>query len=177
MTNSKEVVSAYVDVFNDADLDAWCRLFTGDALIWGAIGWGTLGQARPVWRDLMKCLQVNLRVDGIIAEGETVAVRYAETRKSIQAFRGGGAYWQDVRDNRDGMVRNEGETDSTPVGSQRFCLTESSVGLHPIAGFKVGSASAANGFAAPCATAAALIQSEEAGFSPHRWFHGESPSP
>ncbi len=53
MPTEKEVVLAYVDAFNRSDLDALCDLFAPDALVWGVLGWGTIDQARPVWKDLM----------------------------------------------------------------------------------------------------------------------------
>ena len=90
MTNGKEVVRAYVDAFNRGDLDGVCGLFTKDALIWGVLGRGTVEQVRPIWRDLIDCLQIQLQIDGIISEGNTVAVRYTERGKSVRAFRGAG---------------------------------------------------------------------------------------
>lgn len=82
MTQPKEVVLRYVDAFNHGDLEALRAVFANDALVWGVLGWGTLEQARPVWRDLMNCLQIQLQVDGIVSEGNTVAVRYTERGKS-----------------------------------------------------------------------------------------------
>ena len=38
----------------------------------------------------MESLQIYLQVDGIVCEGETVAVRYTERGKSVPAFRGVG---------------------------------------------------------------------------------------
>jgi steroid delta-isomerase-like uncharacterized protein len=90
MTQGKDLVLAYVDAFNRGDLEGLCKLFAKDALIWGVVGWGTLEQARPIWKDLMECLQIQLTVDAIIAEGNTVAVRYTERGKSVRAFRGAG---------------------------------------------------------------------------------------
>ena len=90
MPNPKDVVFAYVDAFNRGDLEGLCSLFTDDALIWGVLGWGTLEQVRPVWHELMNSLQIQLKVESIIAEGDHVAVRYTETGKSVQSFRGQG---------------------------------------------------------------------------------------
>jgi ketosteroid isomerase-like protein len=89
-TNAKQVVLAYVDAFNRGDLDGVCRLFAPDAEVAGVLGWGTVEQARHVWRDLIDCLTIHLHVDGIVAEGSTVAVRYTERGKSVKAFRGAG---------------------------------------------------------------------------------------
>lgn len=86
---NKRVVLTYVDAFNRGDLDAMCATFATDALIYGALGWGGLDVARPLWGDLMRCFQVSLEVDAMIAEGETVAVRYTERGRSVAPFRGG----------------------------------------------------------------------------------------
>jgi len=86
---NKRVVLSYVDAFNRGDLDGVCALFATDALIHGALGWGGLDRARPLWELLMRCFQVSLEVDGVAAEGDTVAVRYTERGRSVQSFRGG----------------------------------------------------------------------------------------
>lgn len=86
---NKRVVLDYVDAFNRGDLDAVCTLFAPDALIHGVLGWGGLDTARPLWGELMRCFQVSLEVDGMIAEGDTVAVRYTERGRSVDSFRGG----------------------------------------------------------------------------------------
>ena len=86
---NKRVVLDYVDAFNRADLDAVCELFAPDALIHGALGWGGIEAARPVWSDLMRCFQISLEVDAVVAEGDSVAVRYTERGRSVASFRGG----------------------------------------------------------------------------------------
>ncbi|QNK00216.1 ester cyclase [Dyella telluris] len=86
---NKRVVMSYVDAFNRADLDGVCDLFAADALIHGPLGWGGLERARPQWEQLMRCFQVSLEVDGVAAEGDTVAVRYTERGRSVQSFHGG----------------------------------------------------------------------------------------
>ena len=53
MNNGKAVVLAYVEAFNRGDLDGVCQLFTKDAVVFGVLGWGTVEQARPVWKDLI----------------------------------------------------------------------------------------------------------------------------
>ncbi len=90
MAGEKDVVIAYVDAFNHGDIDRLCNLFAPDALVWGVLGWGTIKQARPVWKDLMECLQIQLTVEAIIAEGAVVVARYTERGKSVKAFRGVG---------------------------------------------------------------------------------------
>jgi steroid delta-isomerase-like uncharacterized protein len=85
---NKDLVLAYVDAFNRGDLDALCNLFAADALVWGVLGWGELKVARPVWKDLIECLGIQLQVEAIIAEADMVAVRYTERGTSIRVFRG-----------------------------------------------------------------------------------------
>ena len=86
---NKRVVLSYVDAFNRGDIEGVCALFAADALIHGALGWGGLDLARPLWEQLMRCFQTSLEVDGVAAEGDTVAVRYTERGRSVQSFRGG----------------------------------------------------------------------------------------
>lgn len=88
MKEPKDIVFAYVDAFNRGDLDGLCALFAPDAKIWGVLGWGSIEVARPVWKDLMEALQMRLTVEAIVAEGDTVAVRYTERGKSVGSFRG-----------------------------------------------------------------------------------------
>jgi steroid delta-isomerase-like uncharacterized protein len=85
---NKDLVLAYVEAFNRADLDALCNLFTADALIWGVYGWGDLKTVRPLWKELMACLNPNLQVEAIIAEADSVAARYIERGTAVSAFRG-----------------------------------------------------------------------------------------
>ncbi len=88
MKTAQEVVLAYVDAFNRGDVDGVCSLFASDATIWGVTGWGSPAEARPVWKDLMEALQIQLTVDGMVLQGETVVVRYTERGTSVRSFRG-----------------------------------------------------------------------------------------
>lgn len=126
MRSEKEVVLAYVDAFNRGDLDGVCSLFAPDALIWGVLGWGTVEVARPIWKSLIEGLQMQLQVEGIISEGDTVAVRYIERGKSVGEFRGaaptGRSYeltameWFEVKD---GLIhRRWGARDSASQSKQ-----------------------------------------------------------
>lgn len=84
----KAVIAAYADAFNRGDLEGVCRLFTPDAQIFGVLGRGGLEQARPIWAQLIGCFKMQLRVDAMAAEDETVAVRFTESGTFAQAFRG-----------------------------------------------------------------------------------------
>jgi ketosteroid isomerase-like protein len=88
MKTAQQVVLAYVDAFNRGDVDGVCSPFTSDAVVWGVTGWGSPDEARPVWKDLMEALQIQLTVDAMVVQGETVVVRYTERGTSVRAFRG-----------------------------------------------------------------------------------------
>jgi len=90
MSANKQLVLEYVKAFNNSDIDGVCKLFAPDAQIWGVMGWGTPEDARPVWKDLMDCLQMQLTVDAIVEEAGSVAVRYTERGQSVKPFRGQG---------------------------------------------------------------------------------------
>jgi steroid delta-isomerase-like uncharacterized protein len=84
---NKQVVLAYVDAFNRGDIEALRRLFTPDALVYGVLGWGGLDVVVPIWQEIQNCFAIQLQVEAIIAEDDTVAVRYTERGKSVQPFR------------------------------------------------------------------------------------------
>ncbi len=86
---SKQVVLAYVDAFNRGDIDALLELFTSDALVYGVLGWGTLDQVAPIWREIKAAFDIQLHVESIIVEADIVAVRYTERGTSASSFRGG----------------------------------------------------------------------------------------
>lgn len=86
---SKKIVMDYVDAFNRGDLETLRRLFTEDALVQGVLGWGGLDVVVPIWKELHESFAIQLQIAAIIAEGETVAVRYVERGTSVQPFRGG----------------------------------------------------------------------------------------
>ena len=88
LQQNKAVVLAYVEAFNRGDLDGLCGLFAPDAQIWGVLGFGGMDVVRPIWKDLIECLQMKLRVEDMVAEGDIVAVRYVESGTSARAFRG-----------------------------------------------------------------------------------------
>jgi steroid delta-isomerase-like uncharacterized protein len=124
---NKQIVRRYVDAFNRGDLEGLCRLFASDAVVHGVLGWGGIDQVRPIWKDLMECFQINLTLDGLIAEGDSVAARYVERGSSVRPFRGGppatgksyeivAMEWFEVRD---GLIRRRwGARDSAAQARQ-----------------------------------------------------------
>ncbi len=86
---NKQTVMQYVDAFNHGDIEGLCKLFSADALIYGVLGWGSLDEVRPIWREIIECFQIKLEIVAMIAESELVAVRYVERGKSANSFRGG----------------------------------------------------------------------------------------
>jgi steroid delta-isomerase-like uncharacterized protein len=87
---NKRVVIEYVEAFNRRDAEALGRLFADDAVVYGVLGWGGLDKVVPIWRELWEAFDVRLDVESIVAEGDTVAVRYTERGRSVGAFRGQG---------------------------------------------------------------------------------------
>jgi steroid delta-isomerase-like uncharacterized protein len=86
---NKKVVMQYVEAFNQSDMEALRELFTKDALVYGVLGWGGLNQVVPIWEEIHEAFALRLQVEAIVAEGDTVAVRYIERGKSVGSFRGG----------------------------------------------------------------------------------------
>jgi steroid delta-isomerase-like uncharacterized protein len=84
---NKNVVLQYVDAFNRGDMEALRQLFAPDALIYGVLGWGGLGKVVPIWREIKEAFSIQLHVEALIAEGDTVAARYTERGTSVGPFR------------------------------------------------------------------------------------------
>ncbi len=123
---ARDVVLAYVDAFNRGDLDALCATFAPDALVWGVLGWGSMDKVRPIWKDLIECLGMQLQVEQMVVEGEQVAVRYTERGTARREFRGSpatGRTYEIVAMEffvvRDGLVqRRWGARDSASIARQ-----------------------------------------------------------
>ena len=77
-SQSKKVVLDYVDAFNRGDLGALKDLVADDAEIQGVFGKGTFERIKPIWRQLIEGYQMQLSVQELIAEGNSVAARYIE---------------------------------------------------------------------------------------------------
>jgi len=76
---SKAVVLAYVDAFNQGDLAKLKALLAEDAEIQGVFGKGVFERIEPIWRQLIEGYGMRLEVQGMVAEGNLVAVRYIES--------------------------------------------------------------------------------------------------
>ncbi len=86
---NRKIVLDYVDAFNRGHEETLRALFTEDALVYGVLGWGGMEQVVPIWREIKAAFAIQLQVEGMIAEGDTVAVRYVERGTSVGSFRGG----------------------------------------------------------------------------------------
>lgn len=86
---NKQLVLAYVEAFNRGDMEALMDLFAPDALVYGVLGWGGMGQVVPIWREIKAAFEIQLQVESMIAEDDIVAVRYVERGTSLESFRGG----------------------------------------------------------------------------------------
>jgi predicted ester cyclase len=76
--SNKEVVGWYVEALNRGDVETLQQLFTPNALVYSVLGWGELDEVVPIWRQVHEGLTMELTVEQMIAEGDTVAVRYTE---------------------------------------------------------------------------------------------------
>ena len=86
---NKQLVLDYVEAFNSDDVERMRGLFTDDAIIYGVLGHGGFDQVVHIWQEIRAAFAIELTVEAIIAEGDTVAVRYTERGKSVGSFRGG----------------------------------------------------------------------------------------
>jgi len=75
----KAVVREYVDAFNRGDLQKLKSLLADDAEIQGVRGKGLFEKVEPVWRQLIEGYGIQLKIEGLVAEGNVVAVRYLES--------------------------------------------------------------------------------------------------
>jgi hypothetical protein len=88
ISDNKAVVRDYVAAFNAGDFGRLRSLFAADAVIYGALGWGSLDEVLPGWYDLHHGLSLQLKIEDMIGEGDLVAVRYRETGAFVGPYRG-----------------------------------------------------------------------------------------
>ncbi|MEW6130799.1 MAG: ester cyclase [Acidobacteriota bacterium] len=123
---NKKIVLDYVEAFNRGDMNRLRELFSEDAEVQGVLGWGGMDVVVPIWQELHAAFNIQLQVDAIIGEGDTVAARYTERGTFNQAFRGnqptGKAYeivameWFILKDGR--IHRRWGARDSASQARQ-----------------------------------------------------------
>lgn len=76
---AKDVVRQYVDAFNRGDMNGLRSLLAEDAEIQGVFGKGLFEKIEPIWRQLIEGYGMQLKIQGLVAEGNIVAVRYVES--------------------------------------------------------------------------------------------------
>lgn len=122
----KDVVRRYVDAFNRGDLEELRALLADDAEIQGVMGKGLFDRISPVWQQLIEGYGMQLRIDGLIAEGSTVAARFTETgtfsRPAFGKEATGKSYelvameWFEIRDGK--IARRWGARDAASQARQ-----------------------------------------------------------
>jgi len=85
---NKAIIQRYVEAFNAGDFARLRNLFAPDAVIYGALGWGSLDEVLPGWYDLHHGLSLQLQVEDMISEGDIVAVRYRESGAFVGPYHG-----------------------------------------------------------------------------------------
>jgi steroid delta-isomerase-like uncharacterized protein len=86
--HNKQVVKHYAEAFNRGDFEAIAKLCTQDVIIYGVLGKGGLDIAIPIWQELHTGLAMQLAIEELVAEGDTVAVLFNESGTFRGEFRG-----------------------------------------------------------------------------------------
>ena len=82
------LLRAYVDAFNAGDVVALRALFTDDAQVSGALGWGSVDAVVPVWQQLYAAFAFQLELEAVVSEGDALVARFLERGTSVGPFRG-----------------------------------------------------------------------------------------
>ena len=81
-----------VIVAGAAIVGGWWILFAINevpiAVIYSALGWGSLDEVLPGWYDLHHGLALQLKIEDMISEGDIVAVRYRESGAFVGPYHG-----------------------------------------------------------------------------------------
>ena len=85
---NRQVVLDYVAAFNRGDMEALQGLFSEDALVYGALGWGGLDVVIPIWQQLHQAFGFQLDVEALLTHGDDVVARLIERGTSVGEFRG-----------------------------------------------------------------------------------------
>ena len=75
---NKQIVRDYVAAFNRGDLAGLRALFAKNAEIQGVLGQAPIEKALEIWRQLIEGLAIQLTIEEMVADGDSVAVRYTE---------------------------------------------------------------------------------------------------
>jgi steroid delta-isomerase-like uncharacterized protein len=123
---NKHVVRRYVAAFNGGDFAALREIFAPDAVVQGVLGWGGLDVVEPIWRELHSAFGIQMTIDALAADGDTVAARYTERGTFVAPFRGNEATgksfeivameWFEIRDGR--IARRWGARDHASQARQ-----------------------------------------------------------
>jgi len=84
---NKHLVLRYVAAFNSADFETLRQVFAAEAVIQGILGQGGLEVVMPIWKELHQAFAPRLTVQEIVAEGDSVAVRFTERGTFQNVFR------------------------------------------------------------------------------------------
>ena len=84
----KQAIRDYAAAFSEGDLERVRALHTRDAIVHGVLGWGSVDDVMPIWRELVDALAIGLKIESLAAEGDVVAARFTETGRSRAPFRG-----------------------------------------------------------------------------------------
>lgn len=88
LEENKPIVLDYVEAYSRGDMEALRQLFSEDAQIYGALGWGGLDEVVPVWRLLHEAFLFELQVEEVLTQGDGVVARFVERGTSAGPFRG-----------------------------------------------------------------------------------------
>ena len=76
--HAKQVVRQYVEAFNAGNMSKLKDLLAEDAEIQGVLGKGTFDKISPIWQQLIDGYGMQLEIQELVAEGNTVAAKYIE---------------------------------------------------------------------------------------------------
>lgn len=85
---NKVIVETYVSAMNERDFTKLRAVFHDDARIEGVTGAAPVDEAMIVWRALTGSLNMTLKVEGMVAEGDIVVVRFTESGRWTAPFLG-----------------------------------------------------------------------------------------
>ena len=83
---NKAIVETYVSAMNERDFTKLRAVFHDDARIEGVTGAAPVDEAMIVWRALTGSLNMTLKVEGMVAEGDIVVVRFTESGRWTAPF-------------------------------------------------------------------------------------------